>query len=97
MVSLLTLGIAHASMALPSLNRSLFNYSLIIATGDHSSFLIPQSAKPTIPHSTFVIPHFYIQLAVPSAVSAAVSAAIAIRSTASQNPFFFIRLNNVDC
>ena len=32
-----------------------------------------------------------MQLAVPSAVSAAVSAAIAIRSTASQKPFFFIR------
>ena len=31
---------------------------------------------------------------VPSAVSAAVSAAIAIRSTASQNPFFFIRFNS---
>jgi hypothetical protein len=72
MVSLLTLGIAHASMALPSLNRSLLNYSLIIAAGDHSSFLIPhssigyadhstfvipQSATPTIPHSSFLIPH----------------------------------------
>jgi hypothetical protein len=32
-----------------------------------------------------------MQLAVPSAVSAAVSAAIAMRSTASQKPFFFIR------
>ena len=95
MVSLLTLGIAHASMALPSLNRSLFNYSLI--NRHRRPFLIPQSAKPTIPHSTFVIPHFYIQLAVPSAVSAAVSAAIAIRSTASQNPFFFIRFNNFEC
>ena len=38
MVSLLTLGIAHASMALPSLNRSLLNYSLFIAIGDHSTF-----------------------------------------------------------
>ena len=38
MVSLLTLGIAHASMALPSLNRSLLNYSLFIAVGDHSTF-----------------------------------------------------------
>ena len=38
MVSLLTLGIAHASMALPSLNRSLLNYSFFIAAGDHSTF-----------------------------------------------------------
>jgi hypothetical protein len=43
MVSLLTLGIAHASMALPSLNRSLLNYSLIIAVGDHSTFNNQQS------------------------------------------------------
>ena len=38
MVSLLTLGIAHASMALPSLNCSLLNYSFFIAVGDHSTF-----------------------------------------------------------
>ena len=43
MVSLLTLGIAHASMALPSLNRSLLNCSLIIAVGDHSTFNTQQS------------------------------------------------------
>jgi len=34
-------------MALPSLNRSLLNYSLIIAAGDHSSFHIPHfKVKP---------------------------------------------------
>ena len=43
MVSLLTLGIAHASMALPSLNRSLLNYSFFIAVGDHSTFNNQQS------------------------------------------------------
>jgi hypothetical protein len=30
-------------MALPSLNRSLLNYSLFIAAGDHSTFKIQQS------------------------------------------------------
>ena len=51
MVSLLTLVIAHASMALPSLNRSHLNYSLIIAAGDHSSFLIPHSSIGYADHS----------------------------------------------
>jgi hypothetical protein len=49
MVSLLTLGIAHASMALPSLNRSLLNYSFFIAAGDHSTF--------NTQHSTLKIQH----------------------------------------
>ena len=49
MVSLLTLGIAHASMALPSLNRSLLNYSFFIAAGDHSTF--------NTQHSTLEIQH----------------------------------------
>ena len=56
MVSLLTLGIAHASMALPSLNRSLLNYSLFIAVGDHSTFNTQHSTlKFNIQHSTFNI------------------------------------------
>ena len=38
----------------------------------------------------------FIQETVPSAVSAAVSAAIAMRITTSQK-FFFIRFNNVEC
>jgi hypothetical protein len=56
MVSLLTLGIAHASMALPSLNRSLLNYSFFIAAGDHSTFNTQHSTlKFNIQHSTFNI------------------------------------------
>ena len=56
MVSLLTLGIAHASMALPSLNRSLLNYSLFIAVGDHSTFNTQHSTLK-IQHSTLEIQH----------------------------------------
>jgi len=56
MVSLLTLGIAHASMALPSLNRSLLNCSLIIAAGDHSTFNTQHSTLK-IQHSTFNTQH----------------------------------------
>jgi hypothetical protein len=56
MVSLLTLGIAHASMALPSLNRSLLNYSLFIAVGDHSTFNTQHSTLK-IQHSTLNIQH----------------------------------------
>ena len=77
----LTLGIAHASMALLSLNRGV-QWSMV--NGQWSMFNGQWS---------MVNGQCAMQLVVVSAVTAAVAAAMTIRRIVSQIEFFFIMLN----